>query len=55
MLENLKKLNPEINIFDVTDPEFASFGRIIDLYTAEIIEKAKKSRIQRVVLLNCRQ
>lgn len=43
MLENLKKLNPEINIFDVTDPEFASFGRIIKTLDAtEIIEIAKK-------------
>ena len=43
MLENLKKLNPEINFFDVTDKEFAPFGRIIKTLDAkEIIEVAKK-------------
>lgn len=43
MLENLKKLNPEIELYDVSDKEFAPFGRIIkNLDTSEIIEAAKK-------------
>lgn len=43
MLENLKKLNPEIEFYDVSDKEFASFGRIINnLDVAEIIDAAKK-------------
>ena len=29
MLENLKKLNPDIKFFDVTSDEFSTFGRII--------------------------
>lgn len=29
MLENLKKLNPDIKLYSVYDPEFASYGRII--------------------------
>lgn len=43
MLENLKKLNPEIEFFDVTDKEFATFGRIVtSIDTTEIIETAKQ-------------
>lgn len=43
MLENLKKLNPEIELYDVSDKEFAPFGRIIkSLDATEIIETAKK-------------
>lgn len=42
MLENLKKLSPDVAFYDVSDKEFAYFGRIIELDTAEIIETAKK-------------
>jgi len=43
MLENLKKLNPNVAFYDVSDKEFASFGRIIkSLDATEIIETAKK-------------
>ncbi len=43
MLENLKKLNPEVELYDVSDKEFASFGRIIkSLDATEIMETAKK-------------
>ena len=42
MFEKLKKLNPTVDFYNVTDKEFASFGRIIDIGTAEIIETAKK-------------
>ena len=43
MLEKLKTLNPEIEFYDVSDREFASYGKIINnLDTTEIIEVAKK-------------
>lgn len=43
MLGNLKKLNPEIKLYDVGDKEFISFGRIIkNLDATEIIKEAKK-------------
>lgn len=42
MFEKLKKLNPTVDFYNVTDKEFASFGRVIDIDTAEIIETAKK-------------
>lgn len=43
MLEKLKKLNPEIELYDVSNKEFAPFGRIIkSLDATEIIETAKK-------------
>lgn len=43
MLENLKKLNPEVELYDVSDKEFATFGRIIkSLDVTEIIETAQK-------------
>lgn len=43
MLERLKKLNPEIEFYDVNDKEFLTFGRILkNLDTQEIIETAKK-------------
>lgn len=43
MLENLKKLNPVVDFYDVSDKEFASFGRIVkNLDATEIIETAKK-------------
>ena len=42
MLEKLMKLNPEIGFYDVSDKEFAQFGKIIkNLDTAEIIKAAK--------------
>jgi hypothetical protein len=43
MLEKLKKLNPDIQLFSVNDEEFASFGRVIDfLDTKEIVALASK-------------
>lgn len=41
MLDKLKK-NNDIEIFSVFDPEFASYGRILDLDTEEIIKTAEK-------------
>ena len=43
MLEHLKKLNPDIQFYDVYSPEFSTFGRIIKaLDTDELIGEAKK-------------
>lgn len=42
MLENLKKLNPNITFCDVNSPEFSTFGRIINIDAAEIISVAEK-------------
>ena len=43
MLEYLKKLNPNIDFYDVNDAEFASFGRVIkNLDASEITEAANK-------------
>ena len=43
MLEKLKKLNPNIEFFNVNDKEFKTFGRVLEnLDTNEIIEVAKK-------------
>lgn len=40
MLEKLKKLNPEVALFDVRDKEFATFGRIITNLDVTQIAKA---------------
>ncbi len=43
MLDKLKKLNPEIEFYDVSDNKFSTFGKIIkNIDTTEIIETAKK-------------
>ena len=43
MIENLKKLNPDIKLYDVNSPEFAVFGRIIkSIDVAEITSVAKQ-------------
>ncbi len=43
MLENLRKQNSEIPLFDVTDQAFATFGRVIKGFdAAELIAAAKK-------------
>jgi len=49
MLETLKKLNPEIRFFDVNSPEFATFGKIVEIDgTAEILEAAKQIEVPEV-------
>ena len=43
MLEYLKKLNPDIQIYSVNDSEFKTYGRVItDLDTTEIVSAAEK-------------
>ena len=39
MIENLRKLNPDIEFFDVTSDEFKTFGRIIENIDASEITK----------------
>lgn len=42
MLESLKKLNPDIELFHVSDDEFKPFGRVLEGFdTSEIIKRAK--------------
>ena len=46
MLEYLKKLNPDIDFYNVNDKEFSSFGRVVkDLDVSEITETAKKIQL----------
>ena len=42
MLEKLRKLNPEIEIFSIKDAEFKKYGKVLDIYTDEIVEACKK-------------
>ncbi|MEE1126708.1 MAG: DUF4867 family protein, partial [Acutalibacteraceae bacterium] len=43
MLNKIKELNSEIEIFDINDKEFETFGRVINgVNTDEIIAAAKK-------------
>ena len=38
MLEKLRKLNPDINIYSIHDAEFKKYGKVIDLDTDEIVK-----------------
>lgn len=40
MLARLKELNPNLALYDVTDPIFARYGRIVEMDTAEILRTA---------------
>lgn len=40
MLARLKELNPTLALYDVTDPVFARYGRIVEMDTAEILRVA---------------
>lgn len=40
MLARLKELNPTLALYDVTDPAFAAYGRIVEMDTAEILRVA---------------
>lgn len=43
MLNELRKNNPQLTIYDVNSPEFASYGRIVKgMDISEIVEEAKK-------------
>ena len=38
ILEQLRKLNPELPFYSVLDPEFRAYGRVIDFDAASLIE-----------------
>ncbi len=38
MLEKLRKLNPDIEIFSIKDDEFKKYGNVLDIDTAEIVD-----------------
>lgn len=40
MLTKLKELNPTLALYDVTDPAFAAYGRIVEMDTDEILRVA---------------
>ncbi len=42
MVNYLQKLNPEVHIYSVSDPEFAPFGKVLTLDTDEIITVASE-------------
>ena len=42
MFENLKKLNPEIPFYRITDNEFKKYGRVLDIDTSEIVAECEK-------------
>lgn len=42
MIERLKKLNPDIDIYSVRDSEFKKYGRVFDIDTSEIVEACEK-------------
>ncbi len=42
MLQKLTQLNPDVKIFSVNDPEFAPFGRVINIDTDEIVAAGEK-------------
>lgn len=42
MFENLKKLNPDIEIFRITDDEFKKYGQVLDINTDEIVSACEK-------------
>lgn len=50
MLNKLKESNPDIEFFSVSDPEFKSFGKILDLDTDEIISVAEKFEMPEAVI-----
>jgi len=42
MLKKLRELNPTLRLYDVTDPAFAPYGRILHMDVSEIIAQAQK-------------
>lgn len=42
MLDKLRKLNPDIEIFSIQDEEFKKYGRVINIETHEIVEACLK-------------
>ncbi len=48
MLQNLKQLNPDVKLYCVKDDEFAPFGRVLDIDTAEIVAAGEKIALPEV-------
>ncbi len=42
MIEKLRKLNPELEIYSVRDAEFKNYGRILNINTDEIVDSCLK-------------
>ncbi len=42
MIENLRKLNPELEIYSVRDAEFIKYGRFLNINTEEIVDACLK-------------
>ncbi len=45
MLENLRKLNPELNVYSVYDSEFKRFGRVVDFDASRLIAACEKAAV----------
>ncbi len=45
MLEKLKKLNPEIEFYSVSSPEFSDYGRVVELDVDEIVTVGNKAEM----------
>ena len=45
ILEQLRKLNPELPFYSVLDPEFRAYGRVIDFDAASLIETCEKAAV----------
>ena len=48
MLEILRKLNPDIEIFGIHDEEFKTYGKVLDIDTDKIIEKCEKIQLPEI-------
>lgn len=44
-LEKLRKLNPNVPFYSVNDPEFRSFGRVIDFPAEALIQRCKEAAV----------
>ncbi len=42
MLEKIKKLNPKLEIYSISDSEFKKYGRVLDVETDEIVNACEK-------------
>ena len=52
ILEQLRKLNPELPFYSVLDPEFRAYGRVIDFDAASLIETCEKAAV--IICPTCR-
>lgn len=45
MLEILRKLNPDIEIFSICDEKFKTYGKVLDIDTGEIVNECEKIQL----------